>query len=623
MLLVLPRIHTENQSVSETDQDAPVIKDFRDWVNAGHTFDDLLALAEATPPYVVEKTEDGEIDLKKAEFPAQEQILRKLQLEVLYEDVQGSIRVFSSFLGKSSTIKDAHRVHREHMIQYCGAPAMTYISAEPDHENTFGMPEVREAIAFAASSRRGKNDDHGIGIWQGRDESGNEKATIILANDSKAASWSEDTGLIEVVTPRVYGLTLDFGAGQEDWFEFDQLKLSLESAARKEWCEAVIEEAYNLFAQWKWSNGAEIDAMVLTGLVIASWVQSVWAWRPQVSITGDTNTGKTSLFESLGGRDQGGGIFGNLASKQSGSSAAGIRQGIGNSGCIILYDEFEKSPHRKSILEMFRPSSRGAKITRGTRSQITKEFSLNHIFWVASIESGLLDQADINRFISLELHEVSNEEFGRLSIPDGPSLRELGQKLLAVAVRHALAAKEMAIKIKDTRVEGVSGRFVESYAVPAAMLGVPMGMDEKQCRALLKDLLAGMKDLDQGESAHQELLEAILGSEVYCGHKDGNLTVSQILEAGEQSSFYMEHFTKLESKGIRLLPDGNLFIRHPQVQRTLLKNTKWEEKKLRQLLSRIPGANDDKRHEIAGKSARGFTIPKEVIWPDDINPSKE
>ena len=81
---------------------------------------------------------------------------------------------------------------------------------------------------------------------------------------------------------------------------------------------------------------------------VATWVQTLWEWRPQVAIIGPSQAGKTTLFKVLSQ------MFGNLTVMSSGSTAAGIRQAIKSSAKVVLCDEFESSRHRTEVLEMLR-----------------------------------------------------------------------------------------------------------------------------------------------------------------------------------------------------------------------------------------------------------------------------
>lgn len=580
-------------------------KDIRDWLNAGGRYTDLLALADGAEKISVARDAGGQVDLAKVEYPLQQRILKLLQIEVLYEEEGGQIRVFSTFLRKSSSIRQIDRLKKETLIQICGPPAMQHVSSDPDSTETFSISDVREAIALAAASRRGKDDERGIGVWQGVDDYGNETSTVVLVGDTEAARFNGDRVLRRIIAPRADGLVLDFGAGSNDWYEFDLLERNLKNADDHDWCKNVIEQAFALFAKWRWKND-EIDPTVLTGLVLATWVQTVWAWRPLVSIVGESNSGKSFLFEALGGSDHRLGLFGKLAFKQGKSTEAGIRQGINNTARVILTDEFERSKERDKILEMLRASTRGDAIARGTSGQKGKMYRMRHIGWVAATESGLQRQPDMNRFIEIVLKRPERADHGKLALPDGLELYHLGQKLLAIAVAHAIQAKELAIRLKSTSLPAVDARMVECYAVPAAILGVATGYTDTECRGLLADLCEGIEKGEQGRSDHDELLDAVLGAGINCGGKDGTLSVAHILVSGTAASY--DHGIKLEAAGVRITNDGFLFISHRQVGRTLLRGSDWERQRLDQILLRVSGAKRDVQR-IAGRSIRGISVP--------------
>ena len=98
---------------------------------------------------------------------------------------------------------------------------------------------------------------------------------------------------------------------------------------------------------------------------------------------------------------------------------------------------------------------------------------------MTAIEIGLTRAPDKNRFINLELMAPPKSKRGHLKLPPVPQIADLGQKLLAIAVKHVLAAAELAERLKGHSFEGVHGRVVESFAVPVAMLAVTCGLDEQ------------------------------------------------------------------------------------------------------------------------------------------------
>ncbi len=588
-------------------------KDLRDFFSEGNGYGALLTLADATSAIEVKRTATGEVDPESISYPYQERILKKLQLEVLLEDEEGRVRVFSTFLRKSSWIRKIEWLKSESMIQICGSPAIEHISIDPDGEETFSMSDVRKALALAASKRRGKHDDRGVGVWQGLDEKGNETETIVLVNDTEAARFNGDRMLRRVIIPRIDGLVLDFGSGHDDWFNFDELAGLIESAKAIEWREAVIEEACSLFSKWRWQTDSideELGPLLMTGLVMSSWIQTLWNWRPLVAIIGESNSGKSMMLEALGGSISTRGIFGNLAFKSAKSTEPGVRQGIGNSGVICFLDEFEKCRDRERILEMFRASTRGETVAKGTAgSQKGIKFTLRHIAWIAATESGLDKQPDSNRFIQFDLLTAKRGQHNKLRLPEGAYLQQLGQKLLAIAVLNAIKSKRLAMVLKSTSVEGIDPRTVESYAAPAAVLSTAMDYSDDAAAALLSDLLKAVDRSDQGRTDHEDLLSDILSSQVNCGGKDGMLTVAQILEGGSR---YYEHSGRMEASGVSLVESGRLFIAHAQVSRVLLKDSAWKGQRIDQILSRIPGATKG-RHRFSGQNPRGVFVPIEPV----------
>lgn len=598
-------------------------KDVRDWMCEGNTYTDLEALAERSEVVTAPTGEGGEVDYRAAKFPVQENILRKLQVEVLYETEDGRIRLFSWLLRKSSWLSagQVDKIKKEKLVQICGPPAMECISSDPDGVTSWSIGDVRTAIALMASNRREEHNERGIGVWQGQDQWENETDTMVLVNDTEASKWNGAGELERVVTPRSDGLVLDFGSGRRDWFEHAELARYVTEAQNEEWCRSVLESAYEVLNQWRWKN-QDCDPTLVTGLIMATWVQAIWTWRPLVVLIGESNSGKSLLFEALGGGQGRRGFFGNLAFKQAKSTEAGIRQGIGNTARVVLCDEFEKSKERDRILEMLRASTRGETISRGTSDQKGTSFSLRHIGWVAAIEAGLQRQPDINRFVQLELLRAESTKQGKLVLPDGDQLYRIGQKLLAISITCAAEAKRLAVKLKSYRgAEGIDARTVEVYAVPAAMLSVACRFSEDRAQGLLKDLLGSVEREEQGRTDHDDLLGDILSSPINCGAKDGYLSIGQIIES---QAWLHEYTGRMEAQGVSLRDEGGvryLVIAHRQVAAGLLRGKAWEGQRIDQVLLRVPGTKRA-NIRIGGMKPRVILIPFEKI-PGSENSNSE
>lgn len=589
-------------------------KDLRDYLGEGNKFGDLCRLAETSGQEVkVAKTEEGDLDLKQARFPMQELLLKKLQLEVLYEDENGATRLFSSLNRKSVIIPFRHinRLQHEDLVQICGFPAVLYITNDqPDGNTTFSMAEVRRALSLFSSASRGRNDEKGVGIWQGKTRFGHLSETVVLANHSSAARYNGDKILKRVESARAEGLLLDMGGSHEDWFEFETIEPFLQQASDQSWRDDVISQMEDLLSRWNWRN-QDVSPTLVTGLVLASWTQTIYNWRPMVSIAGESNSGKSLLLDFLFGEGDVHGIFGSLAYRSDESTLAGILQKIGNTARVLAIDEFEKSQERDKILKTLRSASRGGKQTQGSSGGKAVERQLRHIVWTAAIESGLHRQPDMNRFILLGLEPAAPGQHGKLRIPSPSTLETLGLKLMAIAVRGAIEAKALAEELKSVQVAVVDGRVVESYAVPAAALAVAGGCDAERAKQILVRLLDNVDRQEQGQTDQLALLDGILSTSVFTGSKHGAITIAQILSS---SAHQVEYNHILEANGIKLRRDGGLFVSQKRVSRALLKATEWERQRIDEILLRLPaGPSGDrperKKRRVGGVPTWGIDLP--------------
>jgi len=282
---------------------------------------------------------------------------------------------------------------------------------------------------------------------------------------------------------------------------------------------------------------------------------------------------------------------------------------VGNTARVILCDEFEKSKEREKVLEMLRASTRGETISRGTSDQRGRTFTLRHVGWVAAIEAGLQRQPDINRFVQLELLRAAVGKQGKLVLPDNGQLYRLGQKLLAIAVVHGVAAKKLATSLKGEEFPGIDARTVEVYAVPTAILAVAMGLSDAMARDLLGNLLASIETDTQGTTDHDDLLSDVLSAHVNCGAKEGMLTVGQILESETR---WQDNAGRLEAYGIsREVDDAGterLLIAHRTVAAKLLKGSSWEGQRIDQILMRITDATR-RKVRMGGQFPRCISVP--------------
>jgi hypothetical protein len=504
------------------------------------------------------------------------------------------------------------------LIQLVGEPAWNFYTGKNRVEGKQPFSRLLEAIAVhAGRTDLSRTGTLGQGIWRAG-------GRIVIVNGGTAAAY--DGGrLTRIDHPRIGNDILDFSA-TDPWVDFAALNAHLTSAGDFDWCRQVVSEAAALFANWNRRHPE--DAGVAALLVAYSFTQTLWPWRPEVAITGPSDCGKTSLLTMLTT------MFGPLNMYVSKPTEAGLRQHLANSARVILVDEFESSHHRQKILDMCRTTSQGGVVIRGTADQKGRAFRICHIPWFAAIESGLTEAADRNRFIILDLAALPPTRRGRLLLPGDSALRELGLKLCAVALRHAEQVTKTFRVLKGTTFDGVHGRLVENFALPAALLAVVHEQDEDNARKTLGGLLADRGQLArQGGADEKDLLTAILGSQYHIG---GGVTTSVSATLADRDAF-ARHWETLETVGVGLTaanaPGGrrpadwcakwwaegkltDIFLDTDKVRRFLLKGTRWEGLDIEQLLLRVPGAKREKRTACRVR-VWGLVIPKKQTDLDD------
>jgi len=590
-------------------------------MDKNHTYQDLLELAAASPvtelPAAPEAPEAAAgADEGHEAGPSIEpdrRVTEALGIDVLGERPNGEIVVFAQ--GKTDVIPKISRLSIPDLYQIAG-PAIrgrVFLGEEAAAPDSFHLRRVTEAIAMQAGQQRIFDQTaRGSGCWLSRDR-------LVLVGSREAAVWDlKAEKLSRVTRPKVAGMLLDLDS--RPWYTFERLSADLERAADAGWRQTALDELVELLALWRWQI-REGASMLLAGLVLASWVQTVWRWRPHVALTAESTSGKTSFLDLLKG------IYGPLELATDRPSEAGLRQKIRHRACVVLIDEFESDHHRRRVLELLRTSGTGSRILRGTPGQGGIEFGLRHICWIAAIEVGMERQPDRNRYLSFEMLRPTAEAQQAFRMPPTDALVDLGQRLLAIAVRATGPALALASELGSHPLEGFDGRTVESLAVPAAMLAVALGHADSPAAA--REVLefcarSQVSDQSHQESDQVELMQTILASLVSL-EKGQQASVSQLLS---HASLYSDAPEALECVGLAVAsdsvgprqwvnaPETGLFLDVRTIRRYLLSGTRWAEgsQSIDTILLRLPTARRRKRR-LTGRLVWGVEL--DWAWFDE------
>lgn len=610
----------------------PESGDIIDWCAAGGTAEELRHLIENATVTVPDfKVETPKIDLNDpALLDPELKIVEKLGIDVFGEDDKGRIKVFSQYHRKTEYIRDIERITFGSLLRLCGPIIRQFVYEGQDDspDEMFKIKDVKHAISTLAGYRRVSEDSElGLGVWEsspGEDH----PSSILMVNSGSVSIYNGSLQLEEQNTPR-YGDTIVDISTSEPWFDHATVAGYI-SNYTQEWADSVMDEVENLFDQWKYTNQGVCPA-VLTGLVLASYVQTVWDWRPQIAISGKSDSGKSTMFGVLSGRnDNEGGLFGDLTICSGDVSAAGLKQALTNTAKIVILDEFEDSSHRREIIQLLRNAGRGNLAIRGTTHHKAVDFRLRHMVWTAAIESGLNREADRNRFILIELVRPEDSEMGKMKIPDDKSIRELGQKLLAIAVRNVRQARSLIASLNASRPEGFHNRVIESYSVPASMYATCRGLNGDEAASVLLQMLE-THEIDTGEGDEDTLLENILNYKVNLGAGSvstiGEMITYSLRNDSSHDAMSSDYDALLRSNGVYVIHEAPetgawcegaekcVFFASGAIRRYALKGTDHEYSNVAQVLKRFPNAKACQKM-IQGNRSRGVLLPGEVFLVD-------
>lgn len=157
-----------------------------------------------------------------------------------------------------------------------------------------------------------------------------------------------------------------------------------------------------LLRTWHWKREL-LDPRLALGAIAAGFVGGALPWRPNVWITGQRGTGK-STFNGQGGVVHQ--LFGEGVFRTGNASAAAIRQTLKNSTVPVMIDEIEAGADNRrvnEVIELARVASSGDTMHRGGQDHQAHEFTLRSPFWFSSINIPPLAPQDRSRLAILEL----------------------------------------------------------------------------------------------------------------------------------------------------------------------------------------------------------------------------
>lgn len=186
-------------------------------------------------------------------------------------------------------------------------------------------------------------------------------------------------------------------------------------------------ELLRSLSTWNWAR-TELDPLLLLGWIVAAFFGGALTWRPLIWLTGERNTGKSTIngrggyFDHIFGPD---GVL--IASNATG---AGIYQHMGFDARPAALDEMEaRADNRRnqSILDLALEAASGGVTLRGGADHTGIAFQSRSAFCFSSINIPAINSAMLSRLGILELGKLSAKDRSGVLSPE--KLQAIGSAL--------------------------------------------------------------------------------------------------------------------------------------------------------------------------------------------------
>jgi hypothetical protein len=372
----------------------------------------------------------------------------------------------------------------------------------------------------------------------------------------------------------------------------------------------------SFIGRWTWGDQVN-DPRLLSALVGATWIQDLWKYRPQVSLRGESDAGKSKFCELLFGNSTGPdrGVFGNLAVRISSSTAAGIRQTVGNTSFVICMDEFDSLSHkeRAAVLKLLRTAGPGDTITMGTSHHTAIRFGMRAMCWMSGVIVGLDEQMDKNRFIQFDMLFPPEDRAVAWRYPTDQEIRSCNVGTLAIALAYGLEASTVAAGLRQRfRNAKIPKRLVEGVAGAASLVALSASGNVEAVMATLESFVTAITPhaMSEGhEKIHDEVLDQIAGLTINLPGQM-QVTVATILDDDADYCDSREEIrNQLEAQlgiGKKKIGSDTFLVVHPGSVAKKLERGKSE---VSQLLRRVCPGTITKLAKLAKAARHSVWIP--------------
>lgn len=389
---------------------------------------------------------------------------------------------------------------------------------------------------------------------------------------------------------------------------------------------------------WNWRRG-ETDAHLLLGWICCAMVAGAVDWRAMCWVTGERNTGKSTLHKLIAA------LFDDSVIAVTNTSAAGLWQKIGHSSLPVMVDEMEADADNRraqGVIELARHAASGGVTLRGGADHQATEFKSQNCFLFSSILVPPLRSQDLSRQAILRLGELDVRAVP--PVTDKAHWRRVGRGLLrrmcdgwhrwdatVAAYRQALLAS------------GHDGRGADQWGslLAAADLALYDAAPDGDTLGIWAERVAPSVDNDAGErdqNDHDRCLEFLASSTAETWRAGLKRPIgSYIAEAAGLALEDIEHPDERAAKavlatvGLKVFDqDGRRYLavaKNHQALQAIFRATYWGGSPgasgvWGQALERAPGALRSKANlSFSGVRSRAVLVPITAMLGDDYRPS--
>lgn len=390
-------------------------------------------------------------------------------------------------------------------------------------------------------------------------------------------------------------------------------------------------EISSIASEFKWDTSA--SANLLLGWIVLAPVCGALDWRPHIWVTGPAGSGKTSLLKLfmkplLGGMFEG---------ATGGTTEAGLRGQLRSDAIPIVFDELEQNEQKdkqqvQNILALARiASSEGGKIYKGTTNGGVNTFEIRSMFCVSSINVGLVQRADLDRFcvLSLRKAEISKDDWTAFEARILKACSDdNGRKLVARTITQIPVIRKNSKVIAGALATRFGQRYGDQYGTLLAGAwtlneGCGGELTPEQADAWIESMDWENTNVDVNDADEMRCINKILQTilQLDGGRRIAVIELVQLAAAGKT---YISEGSQLPGDEIEsILGRYGLRVSWPHLAiansstnlQTLLRDTPWAGTAYRQALRRLPQAevgNSPMRFKGMGPS-RATLVPIENL----------